>query len=338
VIPMLYGGIVMAILLYKSWAAIQDGHARTTPGKAIGLLFVPFFNIYWAFQAIWGLAKDFNAYIQRNSIPAARLPEGLFLAYCILCFTTWIPVLGLVLLVVNFIIGLIIVSDLCDRINAVAGKPHSEYGPNRFEKDPQESKLGGAKYESLFHDCPYCGAGGIIPDENGKCTNCGTTLQEEPKETGDSHLLTRTSTGKDGYSNDKMDAAVGFHKAADESGSFIQNAPESMMESESDNNKAAIQTQVNSAKTLSENIADNTDLPLAGTHQETKKDNSQMQLTDCPHCLTNNVLPMPGHICPNCKKPLGKVDVAVVVCLNCDTKGIVPMEGNICPNCKKPLM
>jgi uncharacterized membrane protein YdcZ (DUF606 family) len=104
---------------------VLGGHARTTPGKAIGFLFIPIFNIYWASQALWGLSKDFNAYLQRNSIPAARLPEGLFLAFCILCFTTWIPVLGLVLLVVNYILALIIVSALCDAINAVAGKPRN---------------------------------------------------------------------------------------------------------------------------------------------------------------------------------------------------------------------
>ncbi|MBU2573606.1 MAG: hypothetical protein KKH28_05970 [Elusimicrobia bacterium] len=121
-IPMLYGAICMLMLWYKSWAVIQDGHARTTPGKAVGFLFIPFFNIYWAFQAVWGLSKDFNAYLQRNSIPAARLPEGLFLAFCILCFTTWIPVLGLVFLVVNYIIGLLMVSALCDGINAIAEK------------------------------------------------------------------------------------------------------------------------------------------------------------------------------------------------------------------------
>jgi hypothetical protein len=124
-IPVVYGAIFMIVLWYKSWAAIQDGHARTTPGKAIGFLFIPFFDFYWVFQTVWGLSKDFNAYLQRNSIPASKLPEGLFLTYCILCFTTWIPILGLVLLVVNCIIALIMVSALCDGINAVAGKPQN---------------------------------------------------------------------------------------------------------------------------------------------------------------------------------------------------------------------
>ena len=125
-IPMLYAGIFMIVLWYKSWAAIQDGHARTTPGKAIGFLFIPLFDFYWIFQAVWGLSKDFNAHLQRNCVPAARLPEGLFLAYCIICFLTWIPTLGLVLFVVNCIIALIMVSALCDGINAIVGKLQNE--------------------------------------------------------------------------------------------------------------------------------------------------------------------------------------------------------------------
>ena len=123
VVPMLYGAIFMLILWYKSWAAIQDGHARTTPTKAIVLLFIPLFNIYMIFQTVWGLSKDFNAYFQRHHISAARLPERLFLAFCVLCGASMIPKVGLVFLAVNYVVALIMVSALCDAINAVAGKP-----------------------------------------------------------------------------------------------------------------------------------------------------------------------------------------------------------------------
>jgi len=34
------------------------------------------------------------------------------------------------------------------------------------------------KGKSQFHDCPKCGAGGIIPDENGRCTHCGAVIGE----------------------------------------------------------------------------------------------------------------------------------------------------------------
>ncbi len=126
-LPMLFGGIVMAVLWYKMWAAIQDGNARTTPGKAIGFLFIPFFNIYWMFQAVWGYAKDFNRYIERHGINTQQLPEGLFLTYTILCLTGWLPVLGLVLVIVNYFIGLILVSKICDGVNAIALSASNEF-------------------------------------------------------------------------------------------------------------------------------------------------------------------------------------------------------------------
>lgn len=53
----LLGLIVFFVLTYRMWAAIQDGHARTTPGKAVGYQFIPFYNLYWVFQAYWGFAK-----------------------------------------------------------------------------------------------------------------------------------------------------------------------------------------------------------------------------------------------------------------------------------------
>ncbi len=51
---MIYGMVILAILVYKIWVPIQDGDVRTTPGKACGFMFIPFFNFYWIFQAYWG--------------------------------------------------------------------------------------------------------------------------------------------------------------------------------------------------------------------------------------------------------------------------------------------
>jgi len=81
------------ILLYNFWKTIQDGRASTTPGKAIGFLFIPFFNLYWVFRALYGLARDQNRFIAyhfqgralRRSHPALPMisilsPLGIFLA------------------------------------------------------------------------------------------------------------------------------------------------------------------------------------------------------------------------------------------------------------------
>lgn len=117
--------MVLIVMWYKAWKAIQDGHARTTPGKAIGFLFIPFFNFYWIFQSLWGFAKDYNSYISRHRISSPELPSGLFLAYCILslggnlggAWLSWMPILGVIVSLLTFIILLIIVNKVCDAVN-----------------------------------------------------------------------------------------------------------------------------------------------------------------------------------------------------------------------------
>jgi hypothetical protein len=73
-IPFFVGMVLQYILVYKFWQVIQDGFARTTPGKAVGFLFIPFFNFYWWFVAFFGLSKDQNAYIDRHFGPTTMPP------------------------------------------------------------------------------------------------------------------------------------------------------------------------------------------------------------------------------------------------------------------------
>ncbi len=83
--PMLIAGIVLGcIMLYRFWNQIQDGHQRTSPGKAIGFLFIPFFNLYWVFVAVQGLSMDLNAYLRRYGVNVPAVSETLALTYCIL--------------------------------------------------------------------------------------------------------------------------------------------------------------------------------------------------------------------------------------------------------------
>ncbi len=45
--------------------------------------------------------------------------------------------------------------------------------------------------KSQFRDCPACGAGGIVPDENGKCTRCGANIESS---TGSTRHTERVSS------------------------------------------------------------------------------------------------------------------------------------------------
>lgn len=56
-------------LLWRSWGLLQGRGARTTPGMAVGLLFVPLFNLYWGFVAIHGLSQDLRRYSAAHGLP-----------------------------------------------------------------------------------------------------------------------------------------------------------------------------------------------------------------------------------------------------------------------------
>jgi hypothetical protein len=114
----IYVGVVNLVFIYKIWAAIADQYARTTPGKAVGFLFIPFFGFYWIFQVLWGFAKDCNAYIDRHSIKAAKLPEGLFVACAVLIVATVIPYLGILCGIASLIPFAIVISKTCETVNA----------------------------------------------------------------------------------------------------------------------------------------------------------------------------------------------------------------------------
>jgi hypothetical protein len=85
VIVMLLSGVFFCINLYRAWACVQSGGVQVTPGKAIGFMFIPFFNLYWVFVAINGLPKDWNRVVSsyEDLKTAPKLSETTFLLYCI---------------------------------------------------------------------------------------------------------------------------------------------------------------------------------------------------------------------------------------------------------------
>jgi hypothetical protein len=116
--------ILWYIILYKCWALIQDGNARTTPGKAVGFNFIPFFNFYWIFVAYPGWAKDANIYIRRYQLPIAPVSEGLATAMCVLSLLSIIPYLGFVTGVVVLILTIIMMNQFTNTaVNIIKSRP-----------------------------------------------------------------------------------------------------------------------------------------------------------------------------------------------------------------------
>lgn len=126
----MYACVVYFVFIYKIWDAIADEHARTTPGKAVGFLFIPFYNFYWIFQVVHGFAKDCNAYIERRGLHAEKLPEGLFLTCAILQVCAAIPYLGFLSALAYLVVSAIVISKTCDTVNAFDGDPRRGQGNN----------------------------------------------------------------------------------------------------------------------------------------------------------------------------------------------------------------
>ncbi len=78
------GVVASTILHYRCWKAIPADVARTSPGLAVGFLFVPFFNFYWYFVSYLGLAED-----SAKALNSKRSSRGLGIALGILSITSW---------------------------------------------------------------------------------------------------------------------------------------------------------------------------------------------------------------------------------------------------------
>jgi hypothetical protein len=114
-LPAAIAGYVIAyILLYRYWLLIQDGRARTTPGKAVGFCFIPFYNLYWVYVAYVGLSADMNAYCNERNIAGPRVSDGLALTLFILLLCSVIPYIGILPALAGVVIQIILFKQYTD--------------------------------------------------------------------------------------------------------------------------------------------------------------------------------------------------------------------------------
>ncbi len=102
------------LMLARMWGSIQDGVTPITVGKAIGFLFIPFFNIYWMFVAWGGFPKHYNEYVDRHKLNVPQLSGGVYATLPIFTLLTaflWLPVVAL-----PFIFTALI-ARTCDAVN-----------------------------------------------------------------------------------------------------------------------------------------------------------------------------------------------------------------------------
>ena len=118
VIPM----ILSYVFLYRAWHILQPGGARTSPGKAVGFMFIPFFSLYWIFVCYHGWAQDWNrirnSHSNLTSMPTVS--EGLFMAGPICMLASIVPFIGFLSALAGGIIILIMLFNICKVVNAMA--------------------------------------------------------------------------------------------------------------------------------------------------------------------------------------------------------------------------
>ena len=94
-------------LHYVLWQVIPPKIARTTPGKALGFCFIPFFNwFYWNFVSLVGLSKDINEALRQRGINL-HVSVGLPLTYCILLLVNVVTalIIDIPLIILVIILG-----------------------------------------------------------------------------------------------------------------------------------------------------------------------------------------------------------------------------------------
>lgn len=112
-----FAAIYGYIILYRAWHILQPGGARTTPGAAVGFMFIPLFNLYWVFNVYVGWSTDWNrirsTYPDLQAAPAAS--GGMFIAALVCLITIILSPIGLILF-------FICIKQQCDVINHIASK------------------------------------------------------------------------------------------------------------------------------------------------------------------------------------------------------------------------
>ncbi len=93
----IYTLVVWLVFTYRMWSHLPASYARSSPGKALGFLFIPVFGLYWIFQAYWGWMKDYNRMVEVHRLKLRRMPSGLAMTMCIVdivaIFVSQIPLI-----------------------------------------------------------------------------------------------------------------------------------------------------------------------------------------------------------------------------------------------------
>lgn len=76
--------VLWALLHHACWKALPPELRATTPGKAVGFMFIPLFNLYWVFVSYPKLAEGIIRWQKREGIPPVENLKMQALTYAVL--------------------------------------------------------------------------------------------------------------------------------------------------------------------------------------------------------------------------------------------------------------
>lgn len=98
--------VAWAVLHYQCWHALPIQFRTTSPGKAVGFLFIPFYNLYWAFVTWPQLSRGYRQWQSERQLELPNIIPGLefVLAMVFVAYTVFGVIGGLFDLVVIMIL------------------------------------------------------------------------------------------------------------------------------------------------------------------------------------------------------------------------------------------
>lgn len=117
------------IWLHSAWSSIPYEYRAISPGQAVGMMFVPFYNLYWVFKANVGLASSLD-FALAGSGSMRQASKGAAIFACILQV---IPYVNIFLAPFTWVFHMFSIDaarkELCDRLAGAAPQGGSPPGP-----------------------------------------------------------------------------------------------------------------------------------------------------------------------------------------------------------------
>ena len=133
-VPMLLISVVGGLAFwFRAWRGIQDEETRITPGRAIGFLLIPLFNIYWSFRMPVAYPREYDTYCIRNGAERRELSLAAFHAWTFLAYMSLIldrvsPMIGYVTQIIVVVVQTVVIIQTCRAVNALVEEGKAAIG------------------------------------------------------------------------------------------------------------------------------------------------------------------------------------------------------------------